>query len=427
MARRYDSIKIVELPRIFRYANNETVALMASGLRTEGSTVKVHYSEVQKNGVDRFLEDWHVSAVRSAEVTVPTLTGGPRFTLRLLPTNSIFPAIKSRLKLGDVAEIHKGVNWVARADGKSITAPRTDVAADREKRGFHRGAEKMNGNLSQFQLRTFRYLSLLDNDQDPSTRANNRPWEVRKAVCNAARRQPNSPWRLVAWGDNEGLAFTKQFFAIWPQDGVSEFAIAGILASPVANAFSFERDLDRDNHIETLLQLPLPELEYLKPDGELHRRTAKLQQMLVVRDFTQPTPEQAVIEAVLRLDATVLNAYGFSASVQCQLLKMFSGWSRPLPPPYDKAFMGYFPDYFGEEITLNDFLAITVDWEATNRRRHELLQKKRDKTIPTAAVAELLQLQRLAGLKRELLSSPSLTELEKIEMDLRRRGLWQGA
>jgi len=30
LARRYDSIQIVELPRIFRYANNETVAVMAS-------------------------------------------------------------------------------------------------------------------------------------------------------------------------------------------------------------------------------------------------------------------------------------------------------------------------------------------------------------------------------------------------------------
>ncbi|HAO77390.1 MAG TPA: hypothetical protein DCQ92_00155, partial [Verrucomicrobia subdivision 3 bacterium] len=66
MARRYDSIRIVELPPIFRYANNETVAVMASGLQIEGRTVKVHYAEVQKGGVEQFLEDWHVSEARSA-------------------------------------------------------------------------------------------------------------------------------------------------------------------------------------------------------------------------------------------------------------------------------------------------------------------------------------------------------------------------
>jgi hypothetical protein len=41
--------------------------------------------------------------------------------------------------------------------------------------------------------------------------------------------------------------------------------------------------------------------------------------------------------------------------------------------------------------------------------------------------AELKQLQRLAGLKRELFASPSLKELKEMEADLRRRGLWQGA
>jgi hypothetical protein len=427
MARHYDSIQIVELPRIFRYADNETLAVIASGLRTEGTSVKVHYAEVRKDGVDRFLEDWHVEAARSADVLVPPLTGGSRFTLHLLPADSIFPTIKSQLKLVDVAEIHKGVNWIARTDGKPQSSPRTDVAADRERKGFHRGAEKMNGNLAQFQLPTLRYLSLLDKDQDPSTRANKRPWGKRKVVCNAARLQPTSPWRLVTWADREGLAFTKQFFAIWPREGVSEFAIAAILASPVANAFSFERDLDRDNHIETLLQLPLPDLEHLEPNEELHRRAAELQDVLTVRDFAQPPTAQAVTEAVLRLDASVLAAYDVPASIQRQLLKMFNGWPRPLPPPYDSAFTHYFPDHFDEEITLADYLAITADWDATNKRRLKLIQKKTDKTISSEEKEELQQLQRLAGLKRELLSSPSLKELGQMEAVLRRRGLWRGA
>jgi len=427
LAWRYDSIKVVELPRIFRYADNETVAITASGLRVGGQTVRISYSEVQKGATEQFLEDWHVSAARSSDVQVPGLASKSRFTLRLLPANSIFPTINNRLKLADIAEIHQGIHWTTRTDGKSITAPRTDVATDREKKGFHRGAEKMDGNLTQFQLKTVRYLSLLDKDQDPSTRANKRSWQKRKVVCNAARRQPTSPWRLVAWADNQGLAFTKQFFAIWPEEGVSEFALAAILVSPVANAFSFERDLDRHNHIETLRELPLPDRKNLSPDGELHRRAAELQELLTMRDFTQPPTTEAVTEAVLRLDAAVLSAYSLPVSAQHQLLKMFKGWSRPLPPPYDSAFMGYFPDNFDEEITLDDFLAITTDWELTNRRRLELFEKKRGKTIQGAERPELERLQDLAGLKREMLSSPPMNELKRIEADLRRRGLWRGA
>jgi hypothetical protein len=286
----------------------------------------------------------------------------------------------------------------------------------------------MNGNLAQFQLRSLRFLSLLDKDQDPSTCANKRLWQKRKVVCNAARLQPTSPWRLATWADSVGLAFTKQFFAIWPREGISEFAIAAILASPVANAFSFERDLDRHNHIETLRQLPLPDPVHMQPGNELHRRATDMQAMFLVRDFDpgQPPTAEAVKEAVMRLDAAVLTAYDLPASAQRQLLKMFSGWSRPLPPPYNTAFTSYFPDHFGEDVTLAEYLAITADWDITNTRRLELIEKKVRKVIRAEESEELRSMQRLAGLKRELLSSPSLKELAEMEADLRRRGLWRG-
>ena len=428
IARRYESVSIVELPRIFRYADNETVAVMASGLRTGGRTVRVNYAEVPKDGVDQFLDDWRVSDVRSAEVPVPPATGGSRFTLRLLPADSVFSKIKTHLKLGDVTDIHKGVNWIARTDGKPKTLPRTDVAADTEKSGFHQGAEKMNGNLAQFQLRTLRFLSLREEHQWYRDKAWKLSWGRSKVVCNAAALERDSPWRLRGYADSVGLAFTKQFFALWPHQGVSEFALAAILSSPIANAFSTWKDISRrDNRIETLRELPLPDLEHLKPDGDLHRCCVELQNLLSVRDFTQPPKSEAVVKAVLRLDAAVLAAYGLSGSIQRQLLKIFNGWARPLPPPFDRAFTRYFPDHFEEEMTLADILAITADWDATNKHRLKLIQKKTDKTITSDERENLQMLQRLAGLKRELLSSPSLKELGQMEADLRRRGLWRGA
>ena len=425
LARRYEEIQILELPRIFRYADNETVAVMASGLRSEGKTVHVSYSEVQKDGVERFLEDWHVSNPRNGELAVPPVTGGLRFTLRLPPTSSVFTHFRAGVTLGAVADIHKGVNWIPRTDGKPRTAPRTDVAADKPKRGFYRGAEKMEGNLAQFQLRATRYLSLLDEDQNPSTRANKRRWEKPKAVCNAARLLRRSPWRLAAWADAEGLAFTQHFFAIWPHEGVSEFALASILASPIANAFSFERDMERHNHIETLCQLPLPDLEHLKPNGELHRRAAELQDMLAVRDFTQPPTPEAVREAVLRLDAAVLAAYDLPASAQHQLLKQFNGWRRPLPPPYDQAFDRYFPDHFEEKITLTELLAITFDWERTSERKTELIEKKVRREATKPELAELERLKFLTEARGEYFSPVPVAKLGALQAKLEAEGKWE--
>lgn len=425
LARRYDSIQIVELPRIFRYANNETVALMASGLRTQGTTVRVHYAEVQKDGVERFLEDWDVKEARYADLPAPNELGEPRFTLRLLPKNSIFGQIKGQLKLGDVADIHQGVHWIARVDGKPQSAPRSDVAANKERTGFRRGAEKMGGNLSQFQLLTIRYLSLREEHQWYRDKAWKLPWQKRKVACNAARLQPTSPWRLVTWADAEGLVFTKQFFSAWPREEVSEFAIGAILASPIANAFSFERDLDRDNHVGTLKELPLPAFEHLQEGGELHRRAAELQEKLAVRDFVIPPAEEVVLEAVLRLDAAVLTAYELPASAQHRLLKLFNGWSRPLPPPYDKAFTRYFPDHFEEEITLAELLAITTDWEHTSERKTALIEKKIQRAATPAEVSELERLKFLTEARGEYFAPLPLPQLVAVQKQLESAGKWE--
>jgi hypothetical protein len=425
LARQYDAIEIVELPRIFRYADNETVAVMASGLRADGQTVHLSYSEVQKDGVERFLEDWHVGSTRSADLLVPPTSGGPPFSLRLLPTDSAFAGMKTENTLDVVADVHKGVHRIPRSDGKPKTTPRSDVASDKEKKGFLLGAEKMRGNLSQFQLRTRRYLSLREEHQWYRDKAWMLPWKLRKVVCNAARLPRKSPWRLATWADAEGLAFTKQFFAIWPKDGVSEFALAAILASPIANTFSFERDLDRDNHIETLRQLPLPEIEHLKPGGELHRRAAELQDMLAVRDFAQSPAVEAVVEAVVRLDAAVLTAYDLPAAAQHQLLKQFNGWHRPLPPPFDKAFDRYFPDHFEEKITLAELIAITYDWERTSKRKSELIEKKIRREAAKADLAELERLKFLTEARGEYFSPLPLAKLSALHAKLETGGKWE--
>jgi hypothetical protein len=74
--------------------------------------------------------------------------------------------------------------------------------------------------------------------------------------------------------------------------------------------------------------------------------------------------------------------------------------SRPVHVPFEQD--RNFPIGFDEPISLADYLAITADWDATNQRRHELLQRKRDKTIQPDEGAELERLQHLAGLKTRI-------------------------
>jgi hypothetical protein len=419
IARHYDDVQIVELPRMFRYADNETIALMAHGRRDSGSHVSVRYSEVSSSGLDGFLNDFHTSHSRQQVLAVPENVRA--FSLRL-PPGSIFERLAGSVLLGDVAKIRKGLNWKPRTDGRPQSADREDVASNRPKKGFVSGCEKMRGNLSQFNVQRVRYLSTLDEHQDPSTRANRHDWTRRKVACNAARFERQSPWRIAAFADSKGLAFTKQFFAIWPPDDISEFALAAVLNSPLGNAFSSLHDLERHNHIETLAQLPLPPPPHLVPGGRIDQLAQAFQQLLSDNAQLGDFQHEQQREALLRLDAAVLDAYGLPAEAQRQLLDQFAGQIRPA----GIEFTGYFPGHFKDAVTLSDFVAIQYDWEQTNERRRDLIdQELTERGLSSAEHDELDHLQHLADLVVRLKDPYPLEQLDGLIAKLKAEGKWK--
>jgi hypothetical protein len=125
-----------------------------------------------------------------------------------------------------------------------------------------------------------------------------------------------------------------------------------------------------------------------------------------------------------RIDAEILHLYDLPSEYERQLLDYFTGWERVgVPFKQDR----YFPRGFDEPLSLADFLGITIDWQSTNKKRHKLIEEKATQHLLPEQADELRRLQHLAGLKRELLSSPSLKELYDVEAELRKRGLWKGA
>lgn len=418
IARRYDDVRIVELPKLFRYADNETIALMAHGRREMGKSVSVHYSEVLPAGLDGFLNDFIVSCPR--EKVVETPEGSEVISFRLPPAASIFERLRGAVLLGDVAKIRQGLHWIARTDGGAQGDDREDVASDKPKRGFLKGCEKMKGNLSQYHVRRTRYLSILDEHQDPSTRAHLHAWNEPKVVCNRLRFERHSPWRLSAYADSIGLTFSNVYFCFWPKAEISGFALAALLNSPIGNAFCNERDLDRQNRIETLEKLPLPTPHHLAPGSLIDEQAQEIHRIFGDNALLGHFQIERWREALIRLDATVLDAYGLSAVDQRQLLDQFAGQSRPVG--FD--FTEYFPEHFKEVITLSDFVAIQYDWDKTNQRRCDLIEKKLKGTLTTDEKAELSHLKRLAWAKAQLVRPLPIEEARAEEAELKRKGLW---
>lgn len=420
LAELYSDIEIVELPRVFQHADNETIALMAQGLRDTGKSMTVRYSEVPAHKADEFLQDYRLFNRRTAKVS--TASSDERaFTLWIPPKDSLFEQLEVCQVLGSVATPHQGLHWKPRTDEKSRSELRDDVASDRPKKGFIRGCEKMAGNLSQFHLRHLRFLSIRKEDHHPKDIAFSYPWTQQKVICNRSRFERHAPWRLASFADDEGITCTQQFLAIWPHDGISVFTLAAILSSPVANNFSFIHDLGADNHVSTLLRLPLPSLDQMKLGGVLDRLAKKTQKLIQAEHDKGLINEAKIKEAIIRLDAAVLDAYGLTAHQQRQLLDQFAGWKRPVCVEFDR----YFPKHFKDVITLSDFVAIQFDWDTTNERRCDLIDKEYSKArLTTDERHELDHLQHLADLLIRLKAPYESDGADELIVKLKASGKW---
>ena len=115
--------------------------------------------------------------------------------------------------------------------------------------------------------------------------------------------------------------------------------------------------------------------------------------------------------------------YQLPPHLERQLLDLFSGVERR-GVPFEQ--QGYFPQGFTEISRLNELLAITADWEQTNTRRFQLIEKKVKRKIRANEKRELDYLQQLTDARIELLAPLPIKQLEDVREELKRRGIWEG-
>lgn len=328
----YRDVEVIQLPEgVFRHASIGAEILIAQCRRDEDVggedsplETTIRKSVVWRADWPRFTQTLQTSrsdVTRVDPLTSPGITG-----LRLL--NRLWEYLDGSPLLGDVAELHRGLEW----QGDQREAHRTTPAP-----GFQRGLHQFDNSLSQFEITGTVYL-----DTRPSNLrggAINYPWSLPKLICNAARTS-RGPWRLATAIDTEGLLVSQQFFGIWLRKSQapswSLVELCAILNSPLANAFSFVYDEERRLRVETMRLLPLPQArisreieslftEYLassggEDDGPLFASRPK-----------------AAVELLLEIDALVLRAYDLPPKLERELLRFMNEGQRPC----GTAFAGY--------------------------------------------------------------------------------------
>jgi hypothetical protein len=258
-------------------------------------------------------------------------------------------------------------------------------------------------------------------------------------------------WRLKALIDEQGHPVTSRFMAVRPsQKCVSLLALWGLINSPAANAYAFAHSSKRDVLAGDMREMPVPDLaacdltalehavsSYLaaarapssaRPQparsGGPERKTSH--QM----DLFKGEHERAITEAESerlrflhwRVDAEVLRLYNLPAKLERRLLDLFCGVRRRGVPFVQ---MEYFPRGYNDLDRLKDLLAITVDWDKTNRRRGKLLDLEDEGRLTPAQSQELVNLQRLADALLGLMEPWKPDAVDRAVERAKQRGVWQ--
>ena len=313
----YSSVEFLVLPdRVFLHSEAETVLLIASGVGSEISTLRtgrVYKKDLPgfyANGRISFGEDILGESARREDYWKP------------LKLRSLWEETASMRRLGDLVEIHRGIEYRV-----PLGTHRDHLVARELRAGFSKGVHRVDDSIKPYVIATSVYLNVTSDQLRGG--AIKYPWSESKVLVNSARRS-RGPWTLTAAVDTEGLTCYQNIHGVWPKVDLPIEVVAAALNGPIANAFVDEFEGKRDVRIRTLMKIPIPEFDKFT----VRRITALVQRYIEeqLSQSSQALDEEASLHqsrnTLLLIDALVLRAYNLPRSLERQLLDHFHGHDR---------------------------------------------------------------------------------------------------
>lgn len=323
----YGDVEVLQLPEgIFRHATIGAEVLIAQSRRDEDTRqsgtdleTTIRKSVVRRTDWLRFTRTLQTSASDVARVN-PRISPG---LVGLRPLRHLWDYLAGSPTLGDVADLHRGIEW----------KNPNDVSRSKPTAGFRRGVHLLADSLQQFEVKKTVYIDVRpDNLRWTAIKF---PWGSPKLIANAARAS-RGPWRLLATVDTSGLVASQQFYGIWLRDAagsaISLIQLCAVLNSPLANAYSFVHDNERRLRKETLQKLPLPPARMPR---EIDSLVAEYVAACEGDDgpLFSSRPKSAT-ELLMEIDALVLKAYDLPPRLERELLRFMGDGPRPTRAPF---------------------------------------------------------------------------------------------
>jgi type I restriction-modification system DNA methylase subunit len=345
LSNRFEALQVVALPDgIFEKSDLETALVIATAPRTATSarsTVSLAFTQVAEKDRKAFLARYAFTRRDEFDKTMTEATE----SLNVVALRELWGRLNRFDRVGDFAEIHKGVEWLSPFDPDRHLSESAKV-------GFRKGVFNAQ-HLLAFERPETKYLSV--ERKYRRRNAFDLPWDEPKVFVNAAR-VSRGPWAIAAFGDTAGLISNKRFHALWPRAPWTVISLAAILNGPVANAYISVHDFKLDVRKQTLGCIPLPRWGTEEIMG--------LERLVSAYDQAIKTPlgSYDAERKLLAIDAFVLKGYGLQPRLERQLLDFFQGAKRPVPFHFEE----YFPASFAPTIPL--WMYLSEDFQRCSAR-----------------------------------------------------------
>jgi len=327
---------------LFPKGDHESAVLL--GRRKAGKTVPAQtwFRRVRNPGIAAFRERFAFSSEESVETS--RFLQSELADLRVPELGMVWDYLSAYPKLQQVADVSKGLDH----KGKTLP-PGCWTVHDPAQKGDTLGFATVNDDLDIFGTPKVVGINL-EAEAVGSYRAGrglNKP----QVLLNYARVSRDA-WRLKATLDEEGLTITSRFIAIRPTEReLNALHLWALLNSPVANGFAHTHFGKRDNLVGTMRLMPVP--RWSQENATRIEQAAMRYRALATSPGslyqTEATPE-GIRQALLEMDAAVLQAYNLPPRLERQLLDLFAGVPRK---GVGCNFTGYYPAGFTSSLPLH--------------------------------------------------------------------------
>jgi hypothetical protein len=433
--------------KLFRFGESESTVIIGRRVgRMSAGKSTIEYRRIREEHIEAFRATYRPGAVEQIPPEVLSRTGNA--SLFVPDLHEVWDALQGMPKLERFAHVGQGLQYRSVGDPKRPANSITISKSEDDGAGLVPGFSRWNKGQLSHHLPISVGMSL-----DPQVIRRPGPGAttgIPQILLNHACIS-RGPWRLEALIDVAGHAVTGRFNVVRPkQSDLSVAALWAILNSPVANAYVYSMSGKRDVLPQYIRAMRIPDLEQvdlrpLEKAAEQYlcaaratesssskrknkgRLTAKQKRLFSEQPEEHSEPKYSEEDVKIlhwRIDAEVLRLYNLSAEHERRVLDLFSGVRR-LGVPFQQ--FEYFPEGFSDLDRLSDFLAITVDWPKTNRRRAKLIDREEAGRLTTTQAEELNELQRLADASVSLLQPVHMANADEIIEKLKRDGLWEAS